>query len=169
MLIIFCFWLLAILFFNLLWKPCNVFPEFVPTSTSFDTYEEKPSSSKTNKIVLSGKATQVSKISFWFPNALKVAGEEEKQLENIFTGHRPAPLTNDAAMRINIYSHENSTYQSLLSQPILIDSQYAAGQRHNLSAYLKPDCLFGSNTILIVQREYLKEIDFPNLLSVELR
>lgn len=169
MLIVFCFWLLALLFFNLLWKPCNIFPEFVPSPATFDTYEEKPSSSKTNKIVLSGSATQVTKISFWFPNALKVPEEDEKQVENIFTGHRPAPLTSDAAMRINIYAHENSTYQSLLSQPILIDSQYAAGQRHNLSAYLKPDCSFGTKTILIVQREYLKEIDFPNLLSLELR
>ena len=96
------------------------------------------------------------------------APEKEVDVDNIFTDVRDPPTARDATMRINIYAHDGLAYTSLLTQPITIDNHLAAGSPHNLISFVKPDYVIKPNSIVVVQREYFQETDFPNLVSLDL-
>lgn len=169
MLLVFFFWLLFASLMSMCFKPCGLL--VLPSVTTIDAYEERPTSLKTNKVVRSRNATHVAKVRFWFPNAMKedIMEKDKEEPTNIFLGATPVSVTNDAIMRIHLYVHDGEEYQSLLTQPIVVDSQFAASTDHNLSVYLKQDYSFQPDSVLIVQREYFRDIDFPNLVSIELQ
>ena len=130
----------------------------------FDAYEEKPTSAKSNNVLLLRKHSQLSHLTLWFPTPMR----KDVDIDNIFTDTRVPPSPQDTSMRINVYTHDGTAYVSLLTQPILVGAQLMAGYAHNVSAYIKPNYAIPKNSVLVVQREYFQETDFPNLVSIQL-
>jgi hypothetical protein len=158
-------------------NPLSKIVHISPEPVFLDSYEEKALSFKTTKVLVSRRLTRLKSINVWVPNAAKKLEDDKDivlvdKVTNIFEQIKePIPTHKNTVMRVNIFAYdENKGFTSLLTQPILIDSQLKECKPHNFNVYIKPNYSIQSGTIIVLQREYFKfgDIEFPNLVTVEL-
>jgi hypothetical protein len=150
---------------------------FVRNPTYIDSYEEKSTTVKTSKVVVprGGDGLQLQNVTVWFPTAIDKLETEDKKTEPVTTlfveVSEPPKIHNNIVMRLNVYANNGDKgYTSLLTRPIIIDSQCKARENNTFSAFVDPNCCVKSGTVLVIQREYfhIGEYDFPNLVTVKL-
>lgn len=152
-----------------------------PAPLFIDSYEERSVTIKTSKVVVArcDGPMRLSNVTVWFPNAIEKLDTEEAKSKAVIIDPvntlfedvtEPPELHNNIVMRLNVFANdENNSYSSLLTQPIIVDSQLKAMESNTFAAYVNPEFVIESGTILVVQREYfhIGKYDFPNLVSLK--